>query len=117
MKLVTNCDKKYLNHNLMAAKAIKLEVYIDKAYDVKGNYLPELYGIYAKKEEFTHYMNCKFWAAVEQLGIKILNQWKEKGYELNGAMGFQFYLDITEEEVREIEQELKNKKKNIKKGN
>ena len=44
-------------------------------------------------------------------GLADKAQWEAKGYEVCDALGFQFYLDMPEEEVKIIEQELKKKKK------
>ena len=114
MKLITNVKKKKLNHMILAAKAVGLKIFIGPPLDMANKLIKDhedYYGIYAKKEDYTEFTGEKYWIAIERLGIKILKQWEAKGYEVGDALGFQFYLDMPEEEVKIIEQDLKKRKK------
>lgn len=106
MKLITNTKKERLNHMLRAAQLINLDVVVGETFEKEGRPLKNrenVCGIYAKEEDCTDAIIGKYYVAVQLLGEHELRQWRKKGYKLQRANGLQFYLDMDEEEVREIE--------------
>lgn len=105
MKLITNTKKERLNHMLRAAQIINLEVVVGEPFEKEGRPLKNrenICGIYAN-EDCTDGAIGKYWIMVQLLGEKELSEWRKKGYTLKGANGFQFYIDMPEEEVKAIE--------------
>ena len=99
---------------LRAAQLINLDVVVGEPFENEGRPLRDREnkcGIYAKEETYTDGIIGKYMMAVQLLGEHELSKWRKRGYDLKGALGFQFYLDMPEEEVREIERKLKEKKK------
>ena len=106
MKLITNTKKERLNHMLRAAQLINLDVVVGETFEKEGRPLKNrenVCGIYAKEEDCKDAIIGKYYVAVQLLGEHELRQWRKKGYKLQRANGLQFYLDMDEEEVREIE--------------
>ena len=106
MKLITNTKKERLNHMLRAAQLINLDVVVGETFEKEGRPLKNrenVCGIYAKEKDCTDAIIGKYYVAVQLLGEHELRQWRKKGYKLQRANGLQFYLDMDEEEVREIE--------------
>lgn len=106
MKLLTNTKKEKLNHMLQAAKIINLEVVVGEPFEKEGRPLRDREnrcGLYVKEEDYTEGIKGKYLITVQLLGERELRKWREKGYKLKGANGLQFYIDMPEEKVKEIE--------------
>ena len=106
MKLITNIKKERLNHMLKAAELINLDVVVGEPFEKEGRPLTNREnscGIYAKEEECMDAIIGKYYVAVQLLGEHELHKWRKKGYKLQRANGLQFYMDMTEEEVKAIE--------------
>ena len=106
MRLITNIKKERLNHMLKAAELINLDVVVGEPFEKEGRPLKNrenVCGIYAKEEDCTDAIIGKYYVAVQLLGEHELCQWRKKGYKLQRANGLQFYIDMSEEEVKAID--------------
>jgi len=109
MKLLTNTKKERINHMLRAAELINLDVIVGEPFEKEGRPLKDrenICGIYAKEEDCIDGIIGKYMITVQLLGERELRKWREKGYKLKGASGIQFYIDMSEDEVKLIEKNV-----------